>query len=217
MTPPMRIRPSFPPSQSLPTGGINKPLFLICQRADKMKPSVTENLSNWSHGPHLCLTQWNYEPCPVQFSSVHFSHWIASDSLWLRGLQHARVPVHHQVLELAQSHVHRGADAIQPSHSLLSPSPQTFKLSQHQDLLHWVSSSYQVPKVGSRMLSFKPTFCLSSFTFIERLFRSSSLSAIKMVSSEYLRLLIFLLGILIPSLCFIQPGISHDVLCIYVK
>ena len=60
------------------------------------------------------------------------------------------------------------------------------------------------------ILSFKPAFSLSSFTFIKRLFSSSSLSAIRVVSSEYLWLLIFLDS----SLCFIQPSISHDVLCI---
>ena len=49
------------------------------------------------------------------------------------------------------------------------------------------------------MLSFKPTFSLSSFTFISRLFSSSSLSAIRMVSPAYLRLLIFLPAILIPA------------------
>ena len=49
------------------------------------------------------------------------------------------------------------------------------------------------------MLSFKPTFSLSSFTFIKRLFSSSLLSAIRVVSSGYLRLLIFLLVILIPA------------------
>ena len=49
------------------------------------------------------------------------------------------------------------------------------------------------------MLSFKPTFSLSSFTFIPRLFSSSSLSAIRVASSAYLRLLIFLLAILIPG------------------
>ena len=49
------------------------------------------------------------------------------------------------------------------------------------------------------MLSFKPTFSFSSFTFIKRLFSSSSLSAISVVSSAYLRLLIFLLEILIPA------------------
>ena len=49
------------------------------------------------------------------------------------------------------------------------------------------------------MLSFKPTFSPSSFTFIKRLLSSSSLSAIRVVSSAYLRLLIFLLAILIPA------------------
>ena len=49
------------------------------------------------------------------------------------------------------------------------------------------------------MLSFKPTYSLSSFTFIKRLFSSSSLSAIRVLSSAYLRLLIFLPAILIPA------------------
>ena len=49
------------------------------------------------------------------------------------------------------------------------------------------------------MLSFKPTFSFSSFTFIKRLFSSSSLSAIRVVSSAYLRWLIFLPAILIPA------------------
>ena len=49
------------------------------------------------------------------------------------------------------------------------------------------------------MLSFKPTFSLPSFTFIKRLFSSSSLSAIRVVSSAYLRLLVFLPEILIPA------------------
>ena len=49
------------------------------------------------------------------------------------------------------------------------------------------------------MLSFKPTFSVSSFTFIKRLFSSSLLSAIRVVSSAYLRLLIFLPAILIPA------------------
>ena len=50
------------------------------------------------------------------------------------------------------------------------------------------------------MLSFKPAFSLCSFTFIKRLFSFSSLSAIRMVSSVYLRLLIFLPAILIPAM-----------------
>ena len=56
------------------------------------------------------------------------------------------------------------------------------------------------------MLSFKPTFSLSSFTFIKRLFSSSSLSAIRVVSSAYLRLLIFLPAIYIPSCASSSPA-----------
>ena len=56
------------------------------------------------------------------------------------------------------------------------------------------------------MLSYKPVFSLSSFTFIKRLFRSSSLSAIRVVSSAYLRLLIFLLAILIPAYTSSSPA-----------
>ena len=56
------------------------------------------------------------------------------------------------------------------------------------------------------MLSFKPVFSLSSFIFIKRLFSSSSLPAIRVVSSAYLRLLIFLPAILIPACASISPA-----------
>ena len=56
------------------------------------------------------------------------------------------------------------------------------------------------------ILSFKPTFSLSSFTFIKRLYSFSSLSAIRVVSSAYLRLLIFLLAILIPACASSSPA-----------
>ena len=56
------------------------------------------------------------------------------------------------------------------------------------------------------MLSLKPAFSLSSFTFTKRLFSSSSLSAIKVVSSAYLRLLISLLAILIPAYASSSPA-----------
>ena len=57
------------------------------------------------------------------------------------------LPVHHQLPELTQTHVHQVGDAIQPSCPLLSPSPPAFNLSQHQGLFQWVSSSHQVAKV----------------------------------------------------------------------
>ena len=57
------------------------------------------------------------------------------------------LPVHHQLPEFTQTHVHWVGDAIQPSHPLWSPSPPAFNLSQHQGLFKWVSSSHQVVKV----------------------------------------------------------------------
>ena len=57
------------------------------------------------------------------------------------------LPVHHQLPEFTQTHVHRVGDAIQPSHPLLSPSPPALNLSQHQGLFQLVSSSHQVAKV----------------------------------------------------------------------
>ena len=56
------------------------------------------------------------------------------------------------------------------------------------------------------MLSFKPAFSLFSFTFINRFFDSSSLSALKVLSSANLRLLIFLLRILIPACAYSSPA-----------
>ena len=59
------------------------------------------------------------------------------------------LPVHHQLPELTQTHVHRVSDAIQPPsspHPLSSPSPPAFNLSQHQGLSQWVSSSHQVAR-----------------------------------------------------------------------
>ena len=62
----------------------------------------------------------------------------------------------------------------------------------------------QLLQLNSRMLSFKATFSLSSFTFIKKIF-SSLLSAIRVVSSAYVRLLIFPLAILIPTCASSSP------------
>ena len=56
-------------------------------------------------------------------------------------------PVHHQLPESAQTHVHQVGDAIQPSHPLLSPSPPALNFSQHQGLFQSVSYSHQEAKV----------------------------------------------------------------------
>ena len=57
------------------------------------------------------------------------------------------LPVHHQLSESTQTHVHWVGDTIQLSHPLSSPSPPVLNLSQHQGLFQWVSSSHQVAKV----------------------------------------------------------------------
>ena len=57
------------------------------------------------------------------------------------------LPVHHQLPEFTQTHIHWVSDAIQPSHSLSSPSPSAPSPSQHQSLFQWVNSSHEVAKV----------------------------------------------------------------------
>ena len=57
------------------------------------------------------------------------------------------LPVHYQLPEIAQTHVHLVSDVIQPSRLLSSPFPPAFNLSQHQGLFKWLSSSHQVAKV----------------------------------------------------------------------
>ena len=77
----------------------------------------------------------------IQFSSVTQSCLTLCDSM---DCSMPGLPVHHQLLEFTQTHVHWVGDVIQPSQPLLSPSPPAFSLSQHQGLFKWVSSSHQV-------------------------------------------------------------------------
>ena len=57
------------------------------------------------------------------------------------------LPVHHQLLEFTQTHVHRVGDAIHPSHPLSSPFPPAPNPSQQQSLFQWVNSLHEVAKV----------------------------------------------------------------------
>ena len=79
--------------------------------------------------------------------SVQFSRSVLSDSLRPHGPQHTGLPVHHQLPELTQTHVHQVGNAIQPSLPLSSPSPPAFNFFQDQGLFKWVSSLHQVAKV----------------------------------------------------------------------
>ena len=83
------------------------------------------------------------------FSSVQFSSVTQSCLTLCDPMNHNTpgLPVHHQLPEFTQTHVHRVSDAIQPSHPLSSPSPPAPNPSQHQSLFQWVNSSHQVAEV----------------------------------------------------------------------
>ena len=87
---------------------------------------------------------------------VRFSHSVTSNSLRPVECSVPGFPVHHQLPELTQTHIHQVGDATQPSHPLSSPSPPAFNLSQHQGCFQWVSSAHQVSKYWSFNFSIIP-------------------------------------------------------------
>ena len=91
-----------------------------------------------------CYEQSLPTVCSVQFSLVAQSCPALCDPM---NCSTPGLPVHHQLPEFTQTHVHRVGDAIQPSHPLSSPSPPAPNPSQHQSLFQWVNSSHEVAKV----------------------------------------------------------------------
>ena len=101
------------------------------------------------------ITFWDNVICSfssVQFSSVAQSCPTLCDPM---NCSTPGLPVHHQLPEFTQTHVHRVSDAIQPSHPLSSPSPPALNLSQHQGLFQWVNSLHQVAKVLEFQLQYQ--------------------------------------------------------------
>ena len=90
----------------------------------------------------------------VQFSSVTQSCSALCDPM---DCSTPGLPVHHQLPEFTQTHVHWVGDAIQPSHPLLSTSPLALNLSQHQGLFKWVNSSHQWPNYWSFSFNISPS------------------------------------------------------------
>jgi len=86
------------------------------------------------------------KPCSLLSVSVQFSCSVMSDALWPHEPSTPGLPVHHQLPEATQTHVHWVSDAVQPPDPLLSPSLPAPNLSHHQGLFKWVSSSHQVAK-----------------------------------------------------------------------
>ena len=112
--------------KSIPVSHLWLAVFLLHGAGIKLVSSRKGRIRAWyqfSSAAQLCLTLCDPMDCSMP-----------------------RFPVHHQLPEITQTHVHRVSDAIQPSHPLLSPSPR-FNLSQHQGLFKLVSSTYQMAKV----------------------------------------------------------------------
>ena len=101
---------------------------------------VIESLVNWLH-VSLPIED---KRSSVQFSSVAQSCLTLCDPM---NCSTPGLPVHHQLLEFTQTHLHQVGDVIQPSHPLSSPSPPAPNPSQHQGLFQWVNSSREAAKV----------------------------------------------------------------------
>jgi len=100
---------------------------------------------NWTPGGAVVKNlPANAGDTTVQFSSVAQSCPTLRDPM---NCSTPGLPVHHQLPEFIQTHVHRVSDAIQPSHPLSAPSAPAPNPSQHQSLFQWVNSSHEVAKI----------------------------------------------------------------------
>ena len=106
------------------------------------------------------LGVWSLSPWTTRDVPFFLSKWIIFFSLQLSSVTQScltlcdpmncstpGLPVHHQLLEFTQTHVHQVGDAIQSSHPLSSPSPPAPNPFQHQSRFQWDNSSHQVAKV----------------------------------------------------------------------
>ena len=129
-------RLSFPSPGDLPDLGI-EPMSLQSPALENSLP-LCHLEAHW-----LTWIQWigHYHIYSVQFSSVQSCLTPCSPVVCCReACSTPGLPVHHQLPEFTQTHVHWVGDAIQPSRPLLSPSPPALSLSQHPGLFQWVSS-----------------------------------------------------------------------------
>ena len=121
---------------------------LWCQ-GKQMHLKLESNISFKWHSRYcikLSQIEKNRAACSLgfQFSSVAQSCPTLCDPM---NRSTPGLPVHHQLPEFTQTHVHRVSDAIQPSHPRSSHSPPALNPSQHQSLFQWVNFSHQVAKV----------------------------------------------------------------------
>ena len=136
-------------------------------------------LNHWTIGEVPVLATWKHhwpfvfqrtpkrckQPISVQFSSVTQLSLTLCDPM---DYSTPCFPVHHQLPELTQTHVHQVGDAIQASYPLLPPSPSPSALNhfQHQGLFQWVDSSYQVAKILELKLQYQSFQWIFRFYFL---------------------------------------------------
>ena len=126
-------------------------ILVPCPGIEPRPPAVEAwGLNHWTARKAWASLSKNLFDCTIiffssaQFSSVTQSCLTLCDPM---DCSTSDFSVHHELPKLAQTHVHRVSDAIQPSHPLSSPSPPALNLSQHQSLFQEVSSLHQVAKV----------------------------------------------------------------------
>ena len=119
----------------------------IVRRVKKVEDKTSTQRSN--NGLLTACSKYPEQSVWHMFSSVQFSLVVQPCPTLCNPMNCSipGLPVHHQLMEFTQTHVHRVGDAIQPSHPVSSPSPPAFNLSPHQVLFQWVSSLHQVAKV----------------------------------------------------------------------
>ena len=113
-----------------------------CREVSETRFSVAAWLQLWT--PELWLLCYNFVIKDISISSITQS---CPTLCYPMNRSIPGLPVHHQLVESTQTHVHWVSDAIQPSHPLSFTSPSALNLAQNQGLFQWVSSSHQVAKV----------------------------------------------------------------------
>ena len=112
----------------------------------KLQANITDEhrCKNLSQTLANQIKQYIKKVLSVWFSSVAQSYLTLCDPM---NCSTPGLPVHHQLPEFTETHVHRVSDAIQPSHPLSSPSPPAPNPSQHQSLFQRINSLRQEAKV----------------------------------------------------------------------
>ena len=128
---------------------VNNQVWCLAQRQHSIKAIMTRKTLMPQRKSHYLRCN-----ASVQFSSVAQSCLTLCDP---KNHSMPGLPVHHQLPEFTQTHVHWVSDAIQTSHPLSSPFPPAPNSSQHQSLFQWVSSSHQVAKVLEFRFSIIPS------------------------------------------------------------